>query len=446
MNPTIARVEIKDEADVLQARYLARFVAERLGFAYQDRLAIASAATLVGFNALNGSARGHLLLNLTDAPAPSLSLDWVTESTPQQPASSAVVVHRQSLPGSVLPLDPEHAARLVSDCLAQRDGSQIRLLLDQDGDLFELLKQADRERKNSRRLKAELDEARQAILTLHEELAERSLGIQDAHELKNRFLSRISHELRTPLAAILGLGRLLLDRADGELATEQERQVSFILGAARELSTLVNNLLEFARMEAGLERSHFDEVSIPVLFQSLRGMFQPLLPPEESAVGLVIEEPTNLTTLRTDGVKLGRILRHLLSNALKFTTRGEVRLTARRQGDDWVVFSVTDSGRGIPSELIADVFEEFTRVEDDRRPQVSGIGLGLTLANRLAAMLGGQLEVQSQPGKGSTFVLTLPAARPHETNPNPATAPDSSAESAEAQPWSSRRSANQATS
>ena len=170
------------------------------------------------------------------------------------------------------------------------------------------------------------------MVALYAELDERADHLRRADELKSKFLSHMSHEFRTPLNSILALSRLLLDRSDGELTEEQETQVRFIRKAAQNLTELVDDLLDLAKVEAGKTVVVASEFTVSSLFGALRGMLRPLLVGD--AVALVFEESADLPPLDTDEGKVSQILRNFISNALKFTERGEVRVwaTADRAG------------------------------------------------------------------------------------------------------------------
>jgi signal transduction histidine kinase len=238
------------------------------------------------------------------------------------------------------------------------------------------------------------------------ELDERAQDLGRAADLKSRVLSDISHEVRTPLNAVLNLSRLLLDRLDGPLTTEQEHQVRMIRDSANTVTELVNDLLELAKMEAGKTVARVAVFSAADLFAALRGMFRPLVTTE--AVTLVLDDVSALPQLETDEGKLGQILRNLISNALKFTDRGEVRVSAELRPGDLIAFSVTDTGLGIANEDRERIFQEFTQIENPLQRRAPGTGLGLPLSRKLAAFLGGELSVESHLGQGSTFTAVIP--------------------------------------
>ena len=257
-------------------------------------------------------------------------------------------------------------------------------------------------------LREELDETNQGVLALYGELDNQAEELRQASDLKSRFLSYMSHEFRTPLGSILSINSLLADELDGPLSPEQHKQVAFVSTAARELSDMVDDLLDLAKIEAGritISPAWFDMFD---LFSALRGMFRPIV--DGSSVDLIFEEPSGLPRLYTDDKKLGQILRNFISNSLKFTTRGEVRVSARMEGEDHIRFAVSDTGIGIAPELHDTLFEDFSQVDSPLQKRLRGTGLGLSLCKRFAALLGGEVGVQSTPGVGSTFFVIIPLA------------------------------------
>ena len=264
-------------------------------------------------------------------------------------------------------------------------------------------------------LRAELDETNQGVLALYAELDNQAEALRQASELKSRFLSYMSHEFRTPLGSILSIAGLLRDELDGPLNAEQQKQLAFIKGSAQELTEMVNDLLDLAKIEAGrisISPAWFDMLD---LFSALRGMFRPIV--EGDDVDLIFEEPQGLPKLYTDDKKLAQILRNFISNSLKFTLHGEVRVTAELVGAERVRFAVADTGIGIPEELHDKLFEDFMQVDSPLQKRLRGTGLGLSLCKRYAALLGGEVGLQSTPGVGSTFFVEIPLSLQVETAP-----------------------------
>jgi signal transduction histidine kinase len=255
-------------------------------------------------------------------------------------------------------------------------------------------------------LSEELEETNRGVVALYAELDEKSVQLRAASEAKTRFLANVSHELRAPVTAIIGLGRLLTDASSDSLSEDQGRQVELIRGSATDLLSLVNDLLDLAKAEAGRLEPDWADVDLKAVFGQLRGTLRPLVIRPE--VELIIDEPA-VPVLRSDEVLLAQILRNLLTNALKFTVTGSVRLTVRLIGDD-IEFVVADTGTGIPPELHERIFEEFYQVPGGKALNDKGTGLGLPYARRLAGLLGGALRVESVAGAGSTFTVRLPAS------------------------------------
>jgi CheY-like chemotaxis protein/two-component sensor histidine kinase len=220
----------------------------------------------------------------------------------------------------------------------------------------------------------------------------------------------VSHEFRTPLHTILGLSRILLDGSDGELSDEQRKQIRFMRASAEELSTLVDDMLDISRAEAGKAILRPERFTLAELMSGLRGMLRPLVTMPEN-VELRFEEPQETVTLETDRGKLSQILRNLVSNALKFTEAGSVTVYAEKE-DTELALRVMDTGIGIPNDQFEHIFEEFGQVENPLQSRVKGSGLGLTLSRRLAEILGGTLTVASTVGAGSTFTLRIPCMHP----------------------------------
>jgi len=259
-------------------------------------------------------------------------------------------------------------------------------------------------------LEVELAETNKGVVALYAELDEKNGQLREASELKSRFLSYLSHEFRTPLGSIRSIGRILLDELDGPLLPEQRKQLEFIQSSSLELMDMVNDLLDLARVEAGritVSPAWFDMLD---LFAALRGMFRPIL--QNDQVRLVFEEPGRVVRLYTDDKRVAQILRNFISNALKFTPRGEVRVRARVDHEDLVTFAVSDTGIGIAPEHLCSMFKDFMQLDSPLQRRLGGTGLGLSLSRRFAEILGGEVSVESELGVGSTFFLRIPARLP----------------------------------
>ncbi|OLB64746.1 MAG: hypothetical protein AUI10_09800 [Actinobacteria bacterium 13_2_20CM_2_72_6] len=274
-------------------------------------------------------------------------------------------------------------------------------------------------------LSAELAETNRGVVALHADLDQRSAQLREANEAKTRFLANIGHELRAPVTAILGLVRLLRDPGSDPLTADQREQLALLEGSASDLLTLVNELLDLAKAESGRLEPRWGTVNLPSVFGALRGTMQSISHSlgmagsvtarpgtTRAGVEVVVEEPDGLPPLRTDESMLAQVLRNLMTNAIKFTPRGEVRLAARPVGDDRIAFTVSDTGIGIPAAEHERIFEEFYQVPGAGQAGMPGTGLGLPYARRLVTLLGGELTLTSAVGEGSAFTVTLPLTPP----------------------------------
>ena len=252
----------------------------------------------------------------------------------------------------------------------------------------------------------ELEETNRGVVALYAELDDKTLQLNAASDSKSRFLASVSHELRGPLNSILGLGRLLLDPQSGTLTEDQNKELQLMSRSAGELLKLVNELLDLAKAESGRLQPEVARLDLAEVFSDLRGSLRPLVRPD---VELQVEMPVE-TAIETDRVLLMQILRNLLTNALKFTTTGSVRLSASHVTPYELEISVTDTGIGIDPAHHTRVFEEFFQVPGSLQAHHKGSGLGLPYARRVTQTLGGHLRLESAPGRGSVFRLTLPAA------------------------------------
>jgi CheY-like chemotaxis protein/two-component sensor histidine kinase len=204
------------------------------------------------------------------------------------------------------------------------------------------------------------------------------------------------------------LSRLLLDRIDGELSPEQDRQVGFIRRSAESLLELVNDLLDLAKVEAGKVDVKANHFSVSSLFGGLRGALKPLL--VSASVELIFDNSDDMPELVTDEAKVAQILRNLISNALKFTEKGEVRVRAEYEAErQLVIFTVRDTGIGIAPKDLSRIFEEFSQVDTRLQKGVKGTGLGLPLSRSLAELIGGTINVESVVGQGSVFSVIIPS-------------------------------------
>jgi len=219
------------------------------------------------------------------------------------------------------------------------------------------------------------------------------------------FLANMSHELRTPLNAIIGFCRLVMRRSKDVLPARQYENLEKILLSAEHLLTLINDILDLSKIEAGRMEIHTVRFQLEALITGCLQTVEPLIKSERLRLKQVIE--SDLPWLSTDQDKVKQILMNLLSNAVKFTAEGSITITVRHQ-DGVSTIAVTDTGIGIPAEALAHIFEEFHQGDSRTTRQYGGTGLGLAISRRLAQLLGGDITVQSTVGVGSTFTARFP--------------------------------------
>jgi signal transduction histidine kinase len=439
----ILTVALRFEQDVVLVRQRARQVAELVGLDVHAQTRFATAVSEIARNAHEYAAGGRAEFSLECPPGGTHAvgvrisdngpgvrdLDAVLTGRYRSATGMGVGItgarrlcdwfHIESTPGAgttvelwtVIPrgthgCNARESAR-IADELARVEGpGPIGELQRQNQELLRTIAELEVRRLEIERLNAELQETNRGVLALYAELDDRAEDLRRASEYKTRFLSEISHEFRTPLTSVLNISRLLLDRSDGPLTSEQEKQVSIIRNAVNNLAELVNDLLDLSRIEAGKTTIRPAPFSAVDLFAGLRGIFRPLA--TNPAVALVIEDPSAIPPLFGDEARVAQILRNFVSNALKFTEQGTVRLSARMLEADRVAFAVTDTGIGIAPEHLQRVFDEFAQVDSPIQRRVRGTGLGLPLSRRLARLLGGEITLASRVGEGSTFTLVIP--------------------------------------
>jgi len=440
----ILSVKIRTQPDVVVARQRARQLATLLGFSLSDQAALATAVSEIARNALQHAGEGVVAFEASPNTNPPFLWVEVTDNGPGIPdvpavlggagSGSGLIATRRltdkleitsSEKGTRVLLGkafPFSSKAITAGTLAEISGKLVQAnradpqdeFQEQGRELIRVL-EALRERESELaarnielgRLNLELEETNRGVVALYGELEERAAELRRANELKSQFLSHVSHEFRTPLNSISALTQLLLRRTDGVLTSEQEKQVSFIRQAAEGLVEIVNDLLDLAKVEAGKTEVRNSQVEVSQIFGAIRALMRPLATNDD--VALIFEEPSPRLTIETDEAKLGQILRNLVSNALKYTERGEVRISASLIHDGGAItFSVSDTGIGITPEDRELVFKEFSQVHHSMQQRVKGTGLGLSLSRKLATLLGGSLELTSEVGVGSTFILTLP--------------------------------------
>jgi signal transduction histidine kinase/CheY-like chemotaxis protein len=443
MDICLLQIAIAGETDIVLVRSRTRRLAELIGFDAQDQTRITTAISEIARNAYEHGGGGHIGFHLTGETTPPSFVIVVrdrgrgiadlaavqsgsyesatgmgigllgarrlmdTFGITSKAGEGTTVRIGKVLPRSAPTITPSLLKRITDALSAGGTGDAIEEITRQNQQILLQMDELRSRQEDLQRLNQELQDTNRGVVALYAELDERADHLRRADELKSKFLSHMSHEFRTPLNSILALSRLLLSRSDGELTAEQETQVRFIRKAAENLTELVDDLLDLAKVEAGKTVVVPSPFTVTSLFGALRGMLRPLLVGD--AVALVFEDPIDVPSLDTDEAKVSQILRNFISNAIKFTECGEVRVwgTADR-ATDTVSLHVRDTGVGIATEDIDIIFEEFGQVAHRLQGRVKGTGLGLPLAKKLAELLGGKISVESTPGNGSTFSVTVP--------------------------------------
>ena len=253
-----------------------------------------------------------------------------------------------------------------------------------------------------------LEHQKDALNQAQAVLSEKAADLERSNQYKSEFLANMSHELRTPLNSTLILAKLLADNKPGTLTEEQVKYAQTITSAGKELLALINDILDLSKIEAGKMDVTPEPVAVAGTIEALAQVFSPLAKEKKLKLTTAIESgaPAQITT---DAQRAGQILRNLLSNALKFTEAGEVSIRVAAAANGGVAFTVRDTGIGIPAHQQALIFEAFRQADGSTHRRYGGTGLGLSISRDLARMLGGDVTVESTPGQGSAFTLTLPA-------------------------------------
>ena len=323
----------------------------------------------------------------------------------------------------------EYRTRLAQ--LLEESQQQAEELQTQQEELRVANEELEEQTRAVREAQAGLEERQEELTATNARLAEQAADLQSAREsavekaealerasrYKSDFLANMSHELRTPLNSSLILAKLLADNKDGNLSAEQIRFAQTIYAAGNDLLTLINDILDLSKIEAGKMEISAQEVPLGRVAESLRRMFEPIANEKKLAFEVTLEPdaPANVTT---DPQRVEQILKNLVSNALKFTEQGKVDVTIGL-APRGVSFTVRDTGIGIPAHQHELVFEAFRQADSNSNRKYGGTGLGLSISRDLARLLGGDLTLTSELGKGSTFRLTLPRKTAVKEEPKP---------------------------
>jgi signal transduction histidine kinase len=256
-------------------------------------------------------------------------------------------------------------------------------------------------------LKTFADQAVIAIenVRLYHEIEEKSKQLEAANRHKSEFLARVSHDLRTPLNAIMGFTRIVQRRMEGQMPDLQKENLKKVLISSEHLLNLINGLLDLAKIDAGKMEVSADTFRIEDIINMTTATVEPLL--KDGRVRIIRDVTPNLPPLKTDRDKLKQILFNLLSNAAKFTEQGEIKVSASPENGN-LKLAVADTGIGMKKEALEHIFEEFQQAEKTTASKYGGTGLGLAIVKKFINLMGGDIGVESEEGKGSKFTITLP--------------------------------------
>ncbi|WP_405578542.1 ATP-binding protein [Streptomyces sp. NBC_01190] len=434
---------LRGEREVFALRRDAQAAFRLLGLPQAETVRLTTVLSEVGRD-LHGAPglTGRVGLEDADPPRVTVRFAWTGARVPSaeilqaaerlldhcawSPGERPVLVLGQHLPATSLP-PADLAARARNELVGLSGVSMSEELRNQNHDLLAALQQARAHQEELQRLNTELEETNQGVVALYselsEELEETNTGVVALYaeldektrrlslvsDSKTRFWANVSHELRSPVNAVIGLTRLLLAPDADPLTAEQRQQVALIAASGSTLLALVEELLDVAKAESGRLEPELVATDLRSLLHQLRGTLRSTARP---GVLLDIPDQSHPQPLVTDEVMLTRVLRNVLSNSLKYTEAGEVRLAVEvedHRGVPWYVFTVADTGVGIPLDQQERVFEEFYQVRGPHQRSVAGTGLGLPYARKLTELLGGRLSLSSVPGEGTRVVVELPA-------------------------------------
>jgi CheY-like chemotaxis protein/CHASE3 domain sensor protein len=349
----------------------------------------------LGFLAAPGPAALEMLGRCSDAVAVAVRsardrsrLEELLDETQRQ--AEELQAQQQELRAANEEL--ERQSQVLQDSQARLEGQQVQL------------EQSNRRlEEQARRLESQRDD----LLVAERQLTEKAGELERASRYKSEFLANMSHELRTPLNASLIMSRLLAENREGNLTPEQVKFAETIASSGNDLSNLINDVLDLAKIDAGKVEVVSEPVDVAAVLQSLADMFETQAHGKGIGFEIALDEGAP-RAIETDSHRLRQILKNLLSNAFKFTERGRILMTAHAAGPDGIAIAVSDSGIGITAAQQQVIFEAFRQADGTTQRRYGGTGLGLSISRDLAHLLGGEVTVASTPGEGSTFTLTLP--------------------------------------
>jgi signal transduction histidine kinase/DNA-binding response OmpR family regulator len=439
MTPLLSLV-MRQEPDVVLARQRAKALADLVGLDRIEQTRLATAVSEIARNAVVYAGGGRVDYQIDGSTAPQLLVVHVSDRGPgirnlaeilggeyhstsglglglsgarrlvdhfhvDSSTSGTTIRLAKLLPPRSPLYDALAIERLARQLAAHAPASALAEIRYQNTELVQALEALQARQDELERVNRELEDTNRGVVALYAELDERADHLRRADDLKTKFLSNMTHEFRTPVNSILALSRLLAERL--ALDEHEKNELFYIRRSAEQLSDLVDDLLDIAKVEAGKIEVHPAHCEVAGLFGALRGMLRPLLAGQ--SVTLVFDAPDDLPPLYSDESKISQILRNFISNAIKYTEEGEVRVSASYLADEAMMrFDVADTGIGIPEADLPRIFDEFVQIENPLQRRTKGTGLGLPLSRRLSELLGGRVTVTSVLGAGSTFSLTVP--------------------------------------
>jgi signal transduction histidine kinase len=437
----IMKIQIRTEQDVVSARQRTRQIASLLNFDNQDQNRVATAVSELARNAFNYAQNGEVEFSFDEDSVPQALFIKVSDKGPgiqdlqkitlgqyvsphgmgvglmgskklmdtfeiQTSSGGTIILLSKNMRRQAKTLNAKDISLLCGQLAQLKPQTAYEEIQQQNKDLLNALEELNERQHQLSQLNKELAETNSGVVALYTELDEKASSLIRANKVKTSFLSNMTHEFRTPLSSIISMTGILLERMDGELSPEQEKQTLFIRKSAEGLLELVNDLLDLAKVEAGKISINTSEFEVESLLGAQRGVFKPLLA-NNPRLELIIRSE-KLAPMMTDENKVSQILRNLISNAIKYTERGQVTLSARATEDDCVLFTIADTGLGIAEENLEFIFEDFSQIDSDQQKKFKGTGLGLPLSRKLARLLGGDIWCTSEIGQGSVFYARIP--------------------------------------
>jgi signal transduction histidine kinase len=438
MATPVLRLELETQEDVLLTRRRARDLAALLQFTPAEQIGLSTAVWEV---ARLAERRGTVELAVVEAP-PSVAVSITVSGVPRaalmvtaegprldlealrrlvdrveaRDVNGVATVQLMASAGPDAWVPGVDELELVLNSLTRYDTDSggpgiVDELRQQNFELLTTLATLKEREQELTRLNGELADTNRAVTSLYAELEVQAGELRRRAEAIARFLSSLTHELRTPLYAVRGMTEAILRDHEADLSEGIRQDVALIDGAMVEALDLVNDSLDMAKVDAGRTIVRLTQVDVRELFGTLRAVVTRL--PAHAGVELRFEEPDDVPAIETDAFKLSQILRNFIVNALKFTEAGHVRVSACTTRDgEGVLFEVCDTGPGLSTEDQRRAFEEFVQLAAERQGELRGTGLGLPLTRRLAAILGGEVAVESTLGKGATFSVEVPCRYP----------------------------------